>query len=55
MLAARTAGIQRVAVISDDIGCCGLLVHCESEQARDFYVPLIPEFEDSACRFGKSR
>jgi GNAT superfamily N-acetyltransferase len=39
--------IQRVAVISDDIGCRGLLVHCESEQARGFYVHLIPEFEPS--------
>jgi GNAT superfamily N-acetyltransferase len=39
--------IQRVAAISDDIGCRGLLVHCESEQARDFYLHLIPEFEPS--------
>lgn len=39
--------IQRVAVISDDIGCRGLLVHCESEQARSFYRHLIPEFVPS--------
>ena len=39
--------IQRVAAISDDIGCRGLLVHCDSEQARDFYLHLIPEFEPS--------
>lgn len=39
--------IQRVGVISDDIGCRGLLVHCESEQARGFYLHLIPEFESS--------
>ena len=39
--------IQRVAVISDDIGCRGLLVHCESERARDFYFHLIPQFEPS--------
>lgn len=39
--------IQRVAAISDDIGCRGLLVHCESEDARDFYLHLIPEFEVS--------
>jgi GNAT superfamily N-acetyltransferase len=39
--------IQRVAAISDDIGCRGLLVHSESEQARDFYLHLIPEFEPS--------
>ena len=29
------------------IGCRGLLVHGESEQARDFYRHLIPEFESS--------
>lgn len=39
--------IQRVAVISDDIGCRGLLVHCESEQARGFSLHFIPEFEPS--------
>jgi GNAT superfamily N-acetyltransferase len=39
--------IQRTAAISDDIGCRGLLVHCESEQARSFYLHLIPEFEQS--------
>lgn len=39
--------IQRVAVLSDEIGCRGLLVHCESERARDFYRHLIPEFEPS--------
>ncbi len=39
--------IQRTAAISDDIGCRGLLVHCESEQARDFSRHLIPEFEPS--------
>lgn len=39
--------IQRLAAISDDIGCRGLLVHCESGQARDFYLHLIPQFERS--------
>jgi GNAT superfamily N-acetyltransferase len=39
--------IQRVAAISDEIGCRGLLVHCESEAARSFYLHLIPEFEPS--------
>lgn len=39
--------IQRAAALSDDIGCRGLLVHCESEQARGFYLHLIPEFEPS--------
>lgn len=39
--------IQRVAAISDQIGCRGLLVHCESEAARGFYRHLVPEFEPS--------
>lgn len=39
--------ILRAATISDHIGCRGLLVHCESEQARGFYQHLIPEFEQS--------
>jgi len=39
--------IQRVAAISDDIGCRGLLVHAESEDAADFYRHLVPEFESS--------
>jgi len=37
--------IQRAAAISDDIGCRGLLVHAESEDAADFYRHLVPEFE----------
>ncbi len=39
--------IQRTAAISDDIGCRGLLVHAESDDAADFYRHLIPEFETS--------
>jgi GNAT superfamily N-acetyltransferase len=39
--------ISRVASLSDAIGCRGLLVHAESEQARGFYEHLIPEFERS--------
>ena len=39
--------IQRAAAISDDIGCRGLLVHAESEDARGFYRHLVPEFETS--------
>lgn len=39
--------IQRAAAISDEIGCRGLLVHCESAEARSFYLHLIPEFEPS--------
>lgn len=39
--------ILRVAAVSDDIGCRGLLVHAESETAREFYLHLVPEFEPS--------
>ncbi|PHX68060.1 MAG: GNAT family N-acetyltransferase [Cyanobium sp. Baikal-G2] len=39
--------ITRVASLSEAIGCRGLLVHAESEQARSFYEHLIPEFEHS--------
>jgi len=39
--------LLRVAAISDEIGCRGLLVHAESDRARDFYEHLIPEFEQS--------
>lgn len=39
--------VQRAAVISDDIGCRGLLVHAESLDARAFYRHLVPEFETS--------
>jgi GNAT superfamily N-acetyltransferase len=39
--------IQRAAAISDEIGCRGLLVHCESADARSFYLHLIPELEPS--------
>lgn len=37
----------RVVELSDDIGCRGLLVHAESAEARDFYLHLIPELEES--------
>ena len=33
--------------LGDAIGCRGLLVHAESEEARSFYEHLIPEFERS--------
>ena len=39
--------ITRVTSLSEAIGCRGLLVHAESEQARSFYEHLIPEFERS--------
>jgi len=37
----------RLAELSDDIGCRGLLIHAESREARDFYVHLVPELEPS--------
>jgi len=39
--------ILRTLAIGDEIGCRGLLVHCESTEARSFYMHLIPEFEQS--------
>lgn len=38
---------RRLAGLSADIGCRGLLVHAESEEARKFYLHLVPEFEPS--------
>lgn len=38
----------RLVELSDDIGCRGLLVHAEATEARDFYLHLVPEFEESA-------
>lgn len=39
--------IARIAALSDEIGCRGLLIHAESQTARDFYMHLVPEFEQS--------
>lgn len=39
--------IARVAAFSAQIGCRGLLVHAESRTARDFYLHLVPDFEQS--------
>lgn len=38
---------SRIMEISDDIGCRGLLIHAESEEARRFYLHLVPEFQAS--------
>jgi GNAT superfamily N-acetyltransferase len=35
--------ITRMLDLSADIGCRGLLIHAESNQAREFYLHLIPE------------
>jgi hypothetical protein len=39
--------IARVAALSVEIGCRGLLVHAESQTARDFYLHLVPDLEQS--------
>ena len=39
--------IARLVSLSDSIGCRGLLIHAETEQARDFYLHLVPEFQPS--------
>lgn len=39
--------IARLAGLSADIGCRGLLVHAESAEAKKFYLHLVPEFEQS--------
>jgi hypothetical protein len=33
--------------LSKDIGCRALLIHAESNDARDHYRHLVPELEDS--------
>lgn len=37
----------RLLELADDIGCRALLVHAESDEARDFYMHLVPEFDTS--------
>jgi GNAT superfamily N-acetyltransferase len=37
----------RLLELSEDIGCRGLLVHAESEEARRFYLHVVPDFESS--------
>jgi GNAT superfamily N-acetyltransferase len=39
--------IARTVEISERIGCRGLLVHAESEEARAFYLHALPEFAPS--------
>lgn len=39
--------ILRLLGVDGSIGCRGLLIHAESEAARDFYLHLIPELETS--------
>jgi hypothetical protein len=37
----------RLVELSDAIGCRGILIHAESAEARDFYLHLLPELEES--------
>jgi len=39
--------ISRAVELGTGIGCRGLLIHAETDAARDFYLHLIPEFEPS--------
>ena len=39
--------MHRTAAAGEAIGCRGLLVHAETDAARDFYLHLVPEFERS--------
>lgn len=38
---------RRLAQLDEEIGCKGLLAHAESDEAREFYLHLIPEFAAS--------
>ncbi|HUF97566.1 MAG TPA: GNAT family N-acetyltransferase [Ilumatobacter sp.] len=39
--------IRRAAILGSEIGCRALLVHCETDDARAFYLHHAPEFEPS--------
>jgi GNAT superfamily N-acetyltransferase len=39
--------ITRLVTMSVDIGCRGLLIHAESDEARNFYLHHIPELDES--------
>lgn len=39
--------MSRTAEAGRNIGCRALLVHAETDDARDFYLHLVPEFEQS--------
>lgn len=39
--------VARLLTIDDEIGYQGLLIHCESDEARKFYLHLVPGFEQS--------
>jgi hypothetical protein len=37
----------RLLLLSKEIGCRALLIHAESNDARDFYRHLVPELQES--------
>lgn len=39
--------VARTLDVGNRIGCRGLLVHCETEEAREFYLRHLPSFEPS--------
>ena len=39
--------VSRVLLIGKDIGCRGLLIHAETDEASNFYTHLVPELEPS--------
>lgn len=39
--------ITRLLTLSEDIGCRGLIIHAENDDAREFYLHLIPELATS--------
>jgi GNAT superfamily N-acetyltransferase len=39
--------LARSVELGAEIGCRGVLIHAETDEARDFYMHLIPEFESS--------
>ncbi len=39
--------IGRMVDLGDDIGCRGLLIHAETEDARNFYLHLVPQLMSS--------
>ena len=47
MLALMQDVFSRLVALSEKIGCRGLLIHCETPEARRFYLHLVPEFMPS--------
>lgn len=39
--------VLRLLAVAGEIGCRGLLIHCADDEARRFYLHLIPELEPS--------